>query len=124
MKNRHWKINNNILSISGSIPLIRNQINPHFFFNALNSLHALIVEGQNQKSLAYLSNLSNVFRYILQSEKKELVALKDELSFLETYRFMLSVKYEEKLTFRHTDQPSLYVLPATGSFLATIDRKT
>ena len=75
------------------------QINPHFFFNALNSLHALIVEGQNQKSLAYLSNLSNVFRYILQSEKKELVALKDELSFLETYRFMLSVKYEEKLTF-------------------------
>lgn len=86
-------------SLQSQIDALYNQINPHFFFNALNSLHALIVEGQNQKSLAYLSNLSNVFRYILQSEKKELVALKDELSFLETYRFMLSVKYEEKLTF-------------------------
>ena len=90
---------NEILSKDARLKALENQINPHFFFNALNSLHALIVEGQNQKSLAYLSNLSNVFRYILQSEKKELVALKDELSFLETYRFMLSVKYEEKLTF-------------------------
>ena len=71
-------------SLQSQIDALYNQINPHFFFNALNSLHALIVEGQNQKSLAYLSNLSNVFRYILQSEKKELVALKDELSFLET----------------------------------------
>lgn len=68
-------------SLQSQIDALYNQINPHFFFNALNSLHALIVEGQNQKSLAYLSNLSNVFRYILQSEKKELVALKDELSF-------------------------------------------
>lgn len=86
-------------SLQSQIDALYNQINPHFFFNALNSLHALIAEGQNQKSLAYLSNLSNVFRYILQSEKRELVTLRDELSFLETYRFMLSVKYEEKLTF-------------------------
>lgn len=86
-------------SLQSQIDALYNQINPHFFFNALNSLHALIAEGQNQKSLAYLSNLSNVFRYILQSEKRELVTLRDELSFLDTYRFMLSVKYEEKLTF-------------------------
>ena len=100
-------------SLQSQIDALYNQINPHFFFNALNSLHALIVEGQNQKSLAYLSNLSNVFRYILQSEKKELVALKDELSFLETYRFMLSVKYEEKLTFDRSTQP---ICPASYRF--------
>ncbi|WP_455623761.1 sensor histidine kinase [Parabacteroides sp.] len=86
-------------NLESQISALYNQINPHFFFNALNSLHALIAEGQNQKSLEYLSNLSNVFRYILQSEKKELVTLKEELAFLETYRFMLSVKYEEKLEF-------------------------
>lgn len=87
-------------SLQSQIDALYNQINPHFFFNALNSLHALIsMEGQNPKSLAYLSNLSEVFRYILQSEKKELVSLKDELAFLDTYRCMLSVKYEEKLEF-------------------------
>lgn len=84
-------------SLQSQINALYNQINPHFFFNALNSLHALIAEEKKQKSLDYLSNLSNVFRYILQSERKELVSLQEELSFLETYRFMLSVKYEERL---------------------------
>lgn len=87
-------------SLQSQIDALYNQINPHFFFNALNSLHALIsTEGHNPKSVAYLSNLSEVFRYILQSEKKELVSLKDELAFLDTYRCMLAVKYEEKLAF-------------------------
>lgn len=84
-------------SLQSRLDALHNQINPHFFFNALNSLHALIAEDEKQKSLSYLSNLSNVFRYILQSEKKGLVTLQEELRFLEMYRFMLSVKYEEKL---------------------------
>lgn len=86
-------------NLQSQISALNNQINPHFFFNALNSLHSIILEDKKEKSLAYLSNLSNLFRYILQSEKKGLVSLTDELAFLKTYRFMLAVKYDEKLKF-------------------------
>ncbi len=88
-----------IESLQSQLQALNNQINPHFFFNALNSLHSLILEDQKDKSLTYLSNLSNIFRYILQSEKKGLVKLKDELDFLEIYKETLFVKYEQRLEF-------------------------
>ncbi len=88
-------------ALQSRMDALKNQINPHFFFNALNSLHALIAgEGENPKSIAYLSNLSNVFRYILQSEQKGLVTLEEELGFLKTYEAMQMVKYGERLVFK------------------------
>jgi|GEM_PF-150804 len=86
-------------SLQSRLDALSNQINPHFFFNSLNSLYGLIAEDQKEKSLGYLDNLSQVFRYILQSERKGLVSLREELDFLEKYRFMLRVKYDEKLRF-------------------------
>ena len=86
-------------SLQSRLDALSNQINPHFFFNSLNSLYGLIAEDQKEKSLGYLDNLSQVFRYILQSERKGLVSLREELDFLDKYRFMLQVKYDEKLRF-------------------------
>lgn len=86
-------------SLQSRIEALRNQINPHFFFNSLNSLYALVDEGDKKKSLEYISNMSAVFRYILQSEKHNLVPLKDELHFLKEYIDMLDVKYGTRLTF-------------------------
>jgi len=100
-------------SLQSQISALNNQINPHFFFNALNALHSLIIEDKKEKSLEYLSNLSNVFRYILQSEKKDLVTLSEEFAFLDTYRYMLFLKYEEKLKFdiRVNEKYYAYRLP-------------
>ena len=56
---------------------LANQINPHFFFNSLNSLSALIRKKDEEKTLAFLNKLSDVFRYTLQSDKKELVTAED-----------------------------------------------
>jgi len=75
---------------------LTNQINPHFFFNTLNTMSSLIRENLREKSLEYIDKLSVVFRYILQSEKKGLVTLEEELKFLESYRFLLEVRYENK----------------------------
>lgn len=86
-------------SLQSKLSALNNQINPHFFFNALNSLHALINEEKKECSLQYVESLSNVFRYILQSDKHKVVTLQDELNFLSTYRDMLSVKYDKKLRF-------------------------
>lgn len=97
MKMRYEKLKSE--SLQSQVSALNHQINPHFFFNALNALYSLIVEENKNKSLEYVANLSNVFRYILQSGKKETVSLSEEFAFLETYRFMLSVKYEQRLRF-------------------------
>lgn len=78
---------------------LMGQINPHFFFNSLNGLNSLIRGDEKEKTLAYLDELSNVFRYILQSNKKELVTLGEELQFVKAYTYLLSVRYEGKLFF-------------------------
>lgn len=86
-------------SLQSKLLALNNQINPHFFFNTLNSLYSLINEDRKERSLQYVENLSLVFRYILQSDKRETVTLQDELNFLDTYYDMLAVKYGGKLTF-------------------------
>jgi len=97
MERKFEKLKNE--SLQSQINALNNQINPHFFFNALNALHSLIDENKKEQSIEYLSSLSNVFRYILRSEKKDIRTLQEEFDFLDTYRYMLQVKYEEKLQF-------------------------
>lgn len=94
--------------LQNSYNALMGQINPHFFFNSLNGLNALIQSGEKQQTLAYLDELSNVFRYILQSNKKELVTLAEELQFVKAYTYLLSVRYEGKLFFSiQADTPYL-----------------
>jgi LytS/YehU family sensor histidine kinase len=78
---------------------LSSQVNPHFFFNSLNSITALIREEKKMQTLEYIHKLSGVFRYILQSDKKGLVCLKEELEFLEAFRYMFEVRYANKLNF-------------------------
>lgn len=112
-------------SLQSRLDALSNQINPHFFFNSLNSLYGLIAEDQKEKSLRYLDNLSQVFRYILQSERKGLVSLREELDFLDKYRYMLRVKYDEKLRFEiHVDETALVEQLPVLSLLPLIENVT
>ena len=106
MKLEYEKIK--VEKLQNSYNALMGQINPHFFFNSLNGLNALIQSGEKQQTLAYLDELSNVFRYILQSNKKELVTLAEELQFVKAYTYLLSVRYEGKLFFSiQADTPYL-----------------
>jgi sensor histidine kinase YesM len=78
---------------------LTNQINPHFFFNSLNGLTSLIRKKNEETTLAYVNKLSDVFRYILQSEKKSLVTLEEELDFMQAFRYMMEVRFANKLSF-------------------------
>lgn len=78
---------------------LANQINPHFFFNSLNGIAALIRKKNDENTLEYVDTLSDVFRYILRSDKKGLVTLEDELKFVESFRYMMEVRFANKLTF-------------------------
>lgn len=86
---------------------LMGQINPHFFFNSLNGLNSLIRSGEKEQTLTYLDELSNIFRYILQSNKKEMVTLSDELQFLKAYTYLLGVRYEGKIFFSIQAEPAL-----------------
>lgn len=78
---------------------LANQINPHFFFNSLNGLTSLIRKKNDEITLEYVNKLSDVFRYILQSDKKGLVTLEEELEFVQAFRYMMEVRFANKLIF-------------------------
>ena len=73
---------------------LMGQINPHFFFNSLNGLNSLIRSGEKEQTLTYLDELSNVFRYILQSNKKEMVTLAEELQFVNSGTLVLALAHQ------------------------------
>lgn len=76
-----------------------NQINPHFFFNSLNGILSLVRRGDEDTTLEYVTQLSDIFRYILQSDKKQLVTLGDEIRFVEAFSHVMQVRFGGKLTF-------------------------
>lgn len=79
---------------------LMNQINPHFFFNSLNGLTSLIRKKNDENTLTYVNKMSDVFRYILQSDKKGLVSLEEELEFVNAFFYMMEVRFASKLNFK------------------------
>jgi sensor histidine kinase YesM len=79
---------------------LTNQINPHFFFNSLNGLTSLIRKKNEEIALEYVNKMSDVFRYILQSDKKGLVTLREELDFLKAFFYMMEIRFASKLAFK------------------------
>ncbi|MBL7924127.1 MAG: histidine kinase [Bacteroidia bacterium] len=75
---------------------LKNQVSPHFLFNSLNTLSSLIEENP-ETAVRFVNQLSKVYRYLLQSNEKELTTIKDELEFLEAYLFLLKTRFGEGL---------------------------
>ena len=78
---------------------LQNQINPHFLFNSFNVLSDLVYEDQ-KKAVGFIRQLSQLFRYVLDSRDRELVTLKEELDFIDAYTFLLHSRFEEKLSIK------------------------
>lgn len=75
---------------------LRSQLNPHFLFNSLNVLSELVYDDQ-QQAVKFIRQLSDLFRYVLDSRDKELVPLERELRFMESYLFLLKTRFDDKL---------------------------
>ncbi|MEZ4808984.1 MAG: histidine kinase [Allomuricauda sp.] len=75
---------------------LRNQLNPHFLFNALTSLNSLIFENQ-QLASDFLQQLSKVYRYMLQNKDITTVSLQTELNFIAHYIFLLKTRFEDAI---------------------------
>ncbi len=76
---------------------LKNQVSPHFLFNSLNTLSSLI-EEEPDKAVVFVNELSRVYRYLLQSNEKEMSTLEEELGFLQAYFFLLKTRFEEGIS--------------------------
>lgn len=97
---------------------LRNQINPHFLFNSLNVLSDLVYDDQ-ALAVKFIRQLSDLFRYVLDSRDRELVQLKDELAFISSFTFLLKTRFEDKLQIEIDVQanPDDYIVPMTLQLL-------
>ena len=77
---------------------LKNQVDPHFLFNSLNTLNSLI-KMDVDKSQEYVQQLSFVFRYTLQN--KEIITLEEELKFTRSYCHLMQIRYGDGLQFNY-----------------------
>lgn len=110
-------------NLSTRYNMLMGQINPHFFFNSLNSLAMLVRGKQDAKALTYIDQLSYTFRYIIQNGQSTLMTLEEELKFAEAYGYLFKIRYADKLFFDldinkeylHWKLPSLSLQPLIGN---------
>jgi two-component system, LytTR family, sensor kinase len=84
--------------LSAQLQMLRQQLNPHFLFNNLNIIASTI---QNNPKLAYdfTKSMASFYRKVLETENSGWVTLKDELKTIQSYLYMLGVRFEDKLIF-------------------------
>lgn len=80
--------------LKAQLTLLQDELNPHFFFNTLSSLSAIVHENP-KKAQQYISHLSRVFRYTLAKRDKSLVTLREELEVFESCAALLKLRLEE-----------------------------
>jgi sensor histidine kinase YesM len=92
---------------------LKNQIDPHFIFNSLNTLSHLI-EEKPEKAKLFNDHMADVYRYILQNKAKDLVLLRDEMLFMQDYFSLLKIRFEDALQLEIDIEETLwdqYLIP-------------
>ena len=77
---------------------LKNQVNPHFLFNSLNTLTG-VVEQKPELATNFIKRLSDIYRYVLEQNDKEIVSIHEEMKFVEDYIFLSKMRFGEGLIF-------------------------
>lgn len=85
-------------SANAQFESLKNQLDPHFLFNSLNVLTALIDENPEQAQ-KFTTSMSKVYRYVLEQKDKELVKIEDEIEFAKIYCNLLKTRFEDSVNF-------------------------
>lgn len=106
-------------SVKAQLQSLKNQVNPHFLFNNLSVLTSLVYKDQD-KAADFINQLSKVYRYLLDSQDKELVKLETELEFIRSYIFLLQIRFDKNLIFETlvpTAALALYLPPLALQYM-------
>ncbi|WP_282089748.1 sensor histidine kinase [Aquimarina algiphila] len=118
-----WLTNLRADKAKAELMVLKNQVNPHFFFNTLNNLYGLAVE-KSEKAPAMILKLSDIMRYTIYDGNADYVDLRDEISYIEDYIELHKIRYQKKveITFKkdilysHKIAPILLVVPVENAF--------
>ena len=78
------------------LEVLKTQIDPHFMFNNFSVLSELIMEDQGLAD-KFLTSLSNVYRYVIQNLKHDIVDIREEIGFLYSYVYLIKIRYEDAI---------------------------
>lgn len=83
--------------IQAELDTLRNQAQPHFFFNSLNTLRDIIDQSPKEDAKQFVDKLSDIYRFLLESGNTNLISLKAELKFAKAYIHVQSERFGENL---------------------------
>lgn len=102
--NRQLRLKNEKKILTLEQDMLRNQMNPHFIFNSLNSIKLYIINNEKENAVYYLNKFSKLIRKILIASKEKEISLAEELDTMALYlnieniRFSNEIKYETKIS--------------------------
>ncbi len=110
--NQQQKLANNLLALKS----LRSQMNPHFIFNALNSVNNFIAKSDERSANRYLSDFSTLMRSVLENSEEDYIPLSKELNLLELYIKLEHSRFPDKFDYRinideNLDIPSFQIPP-------------
>lgn len=98
---------------------LKSQLNPHFIFNALNSVRALVDEDP-EKAKSAITRISNMLRFSLMMDKKQVIEFGDELETVKDYLALESIRFEERLEVVYLIEDEAYSYKIPPMMLQTI----
>lgn len=93
-------------NLGAQYELLKQQVNPHFLFNSLNTLKAM-VETNDKDSIDFIIKLSNFYRFTLESRKLDLIHVHEEMRILDSYLFLQNARFAGGFTFEETLAPEI-----------------
>ena len=101
--NKRKEFSNNLLALKG----LRTQMNPHFIFNALNSVNSFIATNDERTANRYLSDFSSLMRSVLDYSEEDFIPLAHEIELLERYIKLEHFRFSEKFDYEIIISPGL-----------------
>ncbi len=95
---KHQKLTNNLLALKS----LRSQMNPHFIFNALNSVNSFIANNDERTANKYLSDFSLLMRAVLENSEEDFIPLEKEVALLELYTKLEHFRFQDKFDYTIT----------------------
>ena len=95
---KQQKLANNLLALKS----LRSQMNPHFIFNALNSVNSFIASNDERTANKYLSDFSQLMRSVLENSEEDFIPLQKEIELLELYTQLEHFRFKDKFDYNIT----------------------
>ena len=96
--NKQKKLANNLLALKS----LRTQMNPHFIFNALNSVNSFIAQNDERTANRYLTDFSTLMRSVLENSEEDFISLEKEIELLELYLKLEHSRFKDKFDYELT----------------------